>query len=1164
MGFGPASYHCIPNGIGGQICWPSVDACVDYWCTWCSSEANCKCSGCFCFDDPEPDDCPVTPGCSPSCESCFYTQSSYNPPNRADLCALTDIPLSRIIYTGYTADKSGITLEALGHAPGTSEGFRFSTTYEFIPGEYSTWCPDFREVSFDMNCLCFDGPPGTPGFHDRTITAGITNYEKSFASPSIGKRLNSTTVPSDKFPACDGNGCDPDGLATYMHRNGISDNEISFGVSHRPWYTSISSYRGDVLAANKSGVWSSENYNILSMTRSPSMVAQGKTYAAHWNMSGGSASSGIDIVNKNIRPSPEYNAQHGSSLQMLSTDQYSKPFYIDGNASADPAEGDVFATVWNGVRSNPYRSFGFDYFSVVSGELQTATTKANYNDAPLGVFGVRPDMILFRIANKIYPNSFTVGYTGCNLASAGGMQGQTSCGSYLNFGEQRPFHCDVDNYMWTSVFYNQIAVGSRHAVVTMGEYDPTQPMEETGDWPVKTCPYLIQFSGQTYGQIKGLASVPGEWGNWSTKNINLRLNQNTEHKDISLITGIYSDLTVINNITYTKQTDSLYEIGLTGTDQSSNIVEIRVPDYDNNICAWTSGNVINGMMCDSSLNLGFTSCFKSTQIINGLTHPIWNSTSGTTAPYVTIVNAKSICKLKYHPSETVVAGSWDWVSAGNTGETCAICRCDIDNGIGKILPTRHAICWGGRFDDSVQSPDLLPANYSDGVTLDETFHPSWECYTGTPFYGPPIPIQNTFAVHYSPTQIDIKGGRPVIYLKSDPYALSGIAVPQAIKTIGGDDSGTYYWTEPFLSSHTLGKVLIYKEDAPNPAWTLLGGFGDVSRGPTFSVGRQDPHLDRLHFETGAQRMDNPGGIMDYKIHPLSGGGGPTEYAMISQRDLYGMRFTPSYPLISSDAWLNNRYKAYKSGAPETTMGCGCFGSGACCNTLDGAACIDNITKEDCEYSGGSSFPGSDCSNNNPCSSITGACCTLNIQTNKTSCSIVPQSSCSSVSIFETGVSDCVNAQCFKSGSCCDNATPSGCLTTKKQECSGSFVIGGFCLPDPCNSTTTTCGGAGNCCTLGTSGCSNAQCCNAVCAADVENCCTKWSDTCVGLAKSLCPTLCDPTGGGGGSGKNCCDYFTGPCCYPNQCVENKTPDKCIDQGGIFLGFNMTCDDCGNIL
>ena len=1114
------------NGV--QYCTNIIDIC-NLVCTNCPPSMPSNCCGCWCLESPGPDDCPD----DTICHDCFNLPLGYGPPmDWESECVLMDIPLSRIIYTGYTGGKSGITLEALGQAPGTSVGFRYSTTYEFIPGAHSTWCPDFRDV-FIHSC---------EGLYDTSITAGITNYEKTFASPSIGKRLTNTTVPQNQFPVCTAGDCNPNGLLAYHHRNGISDNERSIDVdTPRPWYTSISSYRGDVLAINAAGVWN-DTERIFAISHSSSMVAQGKTYAAHWNISGGSASSEIDIVDKNS-PNPKYNAQHGSSLQILSMDQYNKPFYIDGNASADPTEGDVFATVWNGVRSNPYRSFGFDYFSVVSTGVEAATTKANYNDAPLGVFGVRPDMILFRIANKIYPNSFTIGYTGCNLASAGGMQGQTSCGSYLDLGETRPFHCDVDNYMWTSVFYNQIAVGSRHAVVTMGEYDPTQPMEETGDWPVKTCPYLIQFSGQTYGQIKGLATVPGAWGNWSTKNINLRVNANTEHKDIPLITGSYSDLTVINNITYTKQTDSLYEIGLTGTDQSSNIVEFRVPDYDNNICAWTSGNVINGMMCEPSLSLGFTSCFKSTHIINGLTHPIWNSTSGTTAPYVTIVNAKSICKLTYHPSENVVAGSWDWVSAGNTGETCAICRCDIDNGLGKILPTRHAICWGGRFDDSSQSPGLLPSTYSDGVTLDETFHPSWECNTLNPF----VPIQNTFAVHYSPTQIDIKGDRPVIYLKSDPYALSGIAVPTVIRNV---QNGGYSWTKPFLSYHTLGKVLVYKDSA----WRLLGGFGDVSRGATLSVGRMDPHLDRLHFET----TDTITGPLDYKINPLSGGD-PTEYAMITQYDLYGMRFTPSYPLISSDAWLNNRYKAY-----EPPNLCECFGSGACCGTLDGAECIDNITKEDCEYSGGSSFPGTQCSNN-PCSLITGACCTLDAQTNTTSCSTKTQLSCPPGSIFEQGFA-CEDAQCFKLGSCCDNASTSVCSITRQQECTESFVIGGVCLPDPCNSTPTTCGGAGDCCTSGTAGCNDTQCCAAVCAAN-QICCTSWSDTCVNLAKTLCSTLCDHTGGGGG--KNCCDYFTGPCCYKEldtnntrrfMCKENQTPTECFEDDGIFLGFNHTCEDC----
>ncbi len=70
----------------------------------------------------------------------------------------------------------------------------------------------------------------------------------------------------------------------------------------------------------------------------------------------------------------------------------------------------------------------------------------------------------------------------------------------------------------------------------------------------------------------------------------------------------------------------------------------------------------------------------------------------------------------------------------------------------------------------------------------------------------------------------------------------------------------------------------------------------------------------------------------------------------------------------------------------------------------------------------------------------------------------------------------------------------------------------------------------NCFTVGTPGCADASCCDAVCAADPFCCSTQWDGTCVSEASSLCNGCGDPAAGA------CCVAHAAPFCSDANCCE----------------------------
>jgi len=99
----------------------------------------------------------------------------------------------------------------------------------------------------------------------------------------------------------------------------------------------------------------------------------------------------------------------------------------------------------------------------------------------------------------------------------------------------------------------------------------------------------------------------------------------------------------------------------------------------------------------------------------------------------------------------------------------------------------------------------------------------------------------------------------------------------------------------------------------------------------------------------------------------------------------------------------------------------------------------------------------------------------------------------------------------------------------------------------------TCGGGGggscgapngnDCCAANTTpGCSDATCCEAICAADPFCCESQWDQICANAAIAGCdPSACGGGGGGGGScgkpnGNDCCAANTTPGCSDATCCE----------------------------
>ena len=146
------------------------------------------------------------------------------------------------------------------------------------------------------------------------------------------------------------------------------------------------------------------------------------------------------------------------------------------------------------------------------------------------------------------------------------------------------------------------------------------------------------------------------------------------------------------------------------------------------------------------------------------------------------------------------------------------------------------------------------------------------------------------------------------------------------------------------------------------------------------------------------------------------------YQLPEMRQTFGAQFVPNYPIISSNAWIKNRYNSVSYGNASGGDCCG-FTTGVCCK--DTTTCIptDNL---DCSERGGICF-------------IAGQPC------NDFICSSCNSSSSSSSSSGGGGSSSSSSSNSGGGGSSSSSSSSSGGGGGQFPDCC-EFFIGPCCIP----------------------------------------------------------------------------------------------------------------------
>jgi len=832
-------------------------------------------------------------------------------------------------------------------------------------------------------------------------------------------------------------------------------------------------------------------------------------------------------------------AKANTILFPMTGDWTNKPFYISGNKSAagtvaemgTTSEGDIFATVWTNPKG--YRSFGMNYFRVSEGfgefGIPTGTTwQANYQDVPKGVFGVRPDLLIWRAAHQIYGTKFLKGFTGCD-----GFSGQYICRDrewegYLGWTGHV---CNEDRLSPSQVYFKQVSLGNQHGLVSLARLENTiDDLVEypRNDWNElrenlnthrrEKIEWLFQFSGSNAANISA-----GD--NWSTEELtineigNFFLNPKISTTEIPT--------TAISKLLYSLK-DFVYEIGLTGIQPPQapggpeTVVEFRYPDVYNDICRWCSapgdeanpGNeplIVNPYICDPFLSTGFTSCFRTEVTFGHSEHPIWNG--GTEEmPNIFVLSAQNIAKLIEGTTEIIQNASWEWISAGSSGNSCAVLSYNKQNQTDTIQTKRRVFCWGPRYNKKLTDIENKhwPKNNLQLQPHDTTETISCESIT--------------LGVTWHPCQIDCSLESPIFYQKSWPFTSYHI----------GNVSGTspFPWqSENQLTTwsyNTLAKVLVWDgtEWKHNSNATIDEPMQTHYRNPDFDPDTSKNLSKTIYFPNGLNQVQHR--VFNNLSSPQGGefedwDDESTFFLPLipnftsSQAFIWGEvtllpewlnqwwfpNWTPNYPVVSGNSWLVNLY------AKNTSINCDqCLfnGNTGCCK-LQGSACFISERLE-CESVGGT-WTDEPCPDNcdESCNTINTAPVTLNFLKNAESRS-VPLSGASTVCNWNSSINDLWITVTPLNGTV-NSVTIRVLANDTGFERSGTVTI------------------------------------------------TETQDT--NNTKTI--TVTQSTDGGGSvGGEDCCKYFTGPCCQNDSCLEDQTPQQCHTSKGIFLGFNRTCDDC----
>lgn len=150
--------------------------------------------------------------------------------------------------------------------------------------------------------------------------------------------------------------------------------------------------------------------------------------------------------------------------------------------------------------------------------------------------------------------------------------------------------------------------------------------------------------------------------------------------------------------------------------------------------------------------------------------------------------------------------------------------------------------------------------------------------------------------------------------------------------------------------------------------------------------------------------------------------------------------------------------------------------------------------------------------------------------------------------------NCCDAVCSSDPSCCSGEWGPDCVTLAESLCSNTYGGG--------------CPGEESCCeTHDSSGCSDAACCNIVCA-DKSFCCfLDWNFECVGIARDFCGDLCTNPPVCPGAGDCCLTGGTPGCddvsCCQRVCAENPAccsgawDATCVTTAGDLCGLTCQC-------
>jgi len=700
---------------------------------------------------------------------------------------------------------------------------------------------------------------------------------------------------------------------------------------------------------------------------------------------------------------------------------------------------------------------------------------------------------------------------------------------------------------------------------------------------------LFQFSGSTAANIS-------TGNNWSTENLIITAS------DIGTLklndTSSSVPTTAISKLVYSEK-DFVYEIGLTAPSGGlgGQEIEFRVPDVYNDICRWCGAPsddanpnndplIVNDYICDPDNFVGFTSCFRTEVTFGHLDHPIWNGGTGE-MPNIFVLSAANVAKKIANHS--ISNASWEWISAGSSGNSCAVLSYNIT---GTTTPDtkRQVLCWGPRYNKLPQTIEAKHWPQNDQQLQPHFSSESIACKADG---------ESTLDVTWHPCQVDCSLESPIFYQKSWPFASYHIASTYEPTSCSGKACNKQipFWAKRPTTwiYNTLAKVLVWNESQ----WEYKSNA--TIDEPLLAHNRQYEFNDYLNTSKELSKtIYFPNGLnqVQHRVFnnlPFSGptGGGPdfeywndqnasflplipnfTSNQTVETTYLEWLNqwwfpnWTPNYPVVSGNSWLVNLYKGEKNADIDCKQ-CEFTGNTGCCE-VEGSECFISEYL-DCQSSGGTWIDG-ECP-----AGCEFACHKINDFTEQlnffkeagseavalnnfsTACEWTSEKDAVWITVEpNSGTASLVNIEVAENTT---GSRRSGTVTIQETQPPNTTKI--IMVDQSDQSGGGGCGSGGNCCVAnpGTAGCADTACCALVCGLLPDCCNTEWDQICANQAVQLC-TACGGGGGGGGGGvgANCCNYFTGPCCKNNSCEENKTPQECYNAKGIFLGFNRTCDDC----